>query len=130
MKSKRKTLIRKLDDLFSKYIRNKYKTIFGVVQCYTCGVFKLVKDIDAGHYIKRGCFRTRWDERNVRPQCRGCNRFNGGAMDEYALHLIKDYDEKIIEELMKLKHMPVKKHTIQELEDMVEFYRNKLKTIE
>jgi len=126
MKSKRQKLIRKLDDLFSKYVRSN-NTDF--CQCYTCGVVKLSKEIDAGHFIKRSCFRTRWDKRNVKPQCRSCNRFRGGMMDEYALHLIQDYGEGIIEELMELKHMPVKKYAIYELEELVELYKDKLNNL-
>ena len=44
-------------------------------------------------------------------------------MDEYALHLIQDYGKGIIEELMQLKHLPVKKFTLDELEKMIEHYK-------
>jgi len=127
MKSKRQRLVKKLDDVFSKFIRQRDTDEDGLCYCYTCTTIKDLKEMDAGHYIKRGCMRTRWDERDVHAQCTTCNRFKGGRMDEYALHLIKDYGEGIIEELMQLKHMPVKKHTIEELECLVKLYKDKLK---
>ena len=36
-KPKRKTLIKKLDTVFSEYIRRKYADKKGIVSCYTCG---------------------------------------------------------------------------------------------
>ncbi len=119
-------MVDKLDTVFSKFIRKTDD----LCKCYTCGKQKDPKEMDAGHYIKRSCMRTRWDERNVKPQCTSCNRFRGGNMDEYALHLVREYGEGIIEKLMELKHEPVKKYTIQELENLVETYKNKLKSIE
>ena len=127
MKSKRQRLVKNLDNIFSKFIRQRDTDEDGRCHCYTCLRLDLAKELDAGHYIKRGCFRTRWDERNVHAQCIGCNCFRNGNMDEYALHLIKDYGKGIIEELMKLKHEPVKKYAIHELEDMIELYKGKLK---
>ena len=121
MKSRRRRLVDKLDTVFSKFIRKRDSDSF--CKCYTCGKQGDPKEMDAGHYIKRSCMRTRWDERNVHAQCTGCNRFRGGAMDEYALHIIKDYGEGIIEELMAMKHDPVKKFSLDELEEMIEKYK-------
>ena len=123
MKSRRQRLVDKLDKVFSKFIRNRDTDEWGLCKCYTCPIRKPPEEMDAGHYTKRGCMRTRWEERNVHTQCKRCNRFLGGNMDEYALHLIQDYGKGIIEELMKLKHLPVKKFTLQELEDMIEHYK-------
>ena len=93
-----KTLKRLLDDTFSYYIRLRDKG-----QCYTCRIKKDWKDMDAGHYIKRGHFGTRWNEKNVNCQCRSCNRFQGGKMAIYALKLEKDYGPGILQELEQLK---------------------------
>ena len=60
--------------------------------------------MDAGHYIKRQYNMTRFDERNVHCQCRACNRFKGGMMDEYAINLERDYGQGILQEFEQLKH--------------------------
>ena len=36
-KPKRKGLVKKLDTVFSEYIRRKYADKKGIVSCYTCG---------------------------------------------------------------------------------------------
>jgi len=125
MKSKNKRLKDKLDKIVSKYIRLRDKGI-----CYTCGKEDDPKRQHAGHYVKRSCMRLRWDERNINCQCPRCNLFLGGNMDEYALHLQKDYGEEILKDLNRQKHLPVKIWKIRELEELLEDYKLKLKEYE
>jgi len=118
---------RTLDQVFSKYVRfSNAKN--GYVRCYTCNAVHPPEDVDAGHYVTRQHMGTRWDERNVKPQCRSCNRFKSGVSDEFALHLLKDYGEGILEDLNKHKWIPTK---ITELEmmEMIKDYREKLKVL-
>lgn len=84
--------------------------------------------MDAGHYISRDNKRMRWDERNVWPQCRSCNRFHEGRKDEYALFLIKRFGPDILEELSKDKWIPYKIDDLQ-LEEMCKEYKEKLKKL-
>ena len=59
-----------------------------MVDCFTCGVTKSWKyEIDAGHFQSRGKYATRWDEQNVKPQCKRCNGFRGGEQYLFAKHL-------------------------------------------
>ena len=116
-----KSLKRKLDRVFSLYIRQRDHG-----KCYTCGVKRDIREMDAGHYIKRGHYATRYDERNVHCQCRACNRFKGGMMDEYAVHLLKDYGPNILNELNRLKHT-IKKFTIKELQEKIKYYESATK---
>jgi len=109
---------------FSKYIRLNSANSQGAVQCYTCGVYKHWKDVDAGHYIKRECHATKFDERNVKPQCKKCNRFMGGNQDEFAIHLIKDYGPGILEELHQLKNSYFK-FTDKWLKEKIDEYKTK-----
>ena len=69
------SLKKKLDIIFSKYIRLKDADPSGNVECYTCGVVKQwEKDgMQAGHFMSRKHTITRWDEQNVKPQCYTCN---------------------------------------------------------
>jgi len=117
-----KTLEDKLWKVFSIYIRNK-GSHNGANRCYTCNMFEDIKNLDAGHYIKRQYNATKYDERNVKPQCRKCNRFMGGNQDEFAIHLEKDYGEGILQDLDKLK-WSYKKFDIKELERLIEYYEN------
>lgn len=78
-------LKKKLDKELSKYVRSKK----GV--CYTCG--KRKDTYDAGHWIPRHHYSTRYDPRNVKKQCLGCNRFRGGEPGHFAAELIKEYGE-------------------------------------
>ena len=69
--SRRKQLIKELDDMFSKYIRIS-ASIDGVARCVTCGIRDSWKMMDNGHYIVRGKIGTRFDERNCNVQCKKC----------------------------------------------------------
>lgn len=100
---RKKDIVKKADKLFSKYIRGKY-AINGVVSCITCGKSDHVANMDAGHYIDRRWLGTRWDDRNVYPQCRHCNRFLDGNIDKFKEKLIYLHGDGILEDLEKAKH--------------------------
>ena len=85
---KRSTLVKKLDKIFSIWIRSKDADHAGMVDCFTCGVTKNWKyEIDAGHFQSRGKYETRWNEQNVKPQCKRCNGFRGGEQYRFAKNL-------------------------------------------
>lgn len=79
----------KLDTLVSKWVRySSEKDESGLVKCYTCNDFWLPADLDAGHYITRNCMHLRFDvSRNIRPQCRNCNRSKNGKAAEFGRNL-------------------------------------------
>jgi hypothetical protein len=97
----------KLDRIFSHYIKLKESLLStGMITecvCITCGRRKPISQIDAGHYMSRRFWATRWDERNVHAQCHGCNRLGrrGRAGDHniYKLRLIQLYDEQTVQEI-------------------------------
>jgi hypothetical protein len=41
----------------------------------------------------RGKYATRWDEQNVKPQCKKCNGFRSGEQFLFSKHLDKEYGE-------------------------------------
>ena len=91
---KRSTLVKKLDKIFSIWIRSKDADHTGMVDCFTCGVTKNWKyEIDAGHFQSRGKYETRWNEQNVKPQCKRCNGFRGGEQYRFAKNLDTLYGE-------------------------------------
>lgn len=97
-------LKKELDSIFSKYIRVRNADKSGSVRCYTCGKRAHWKEMHCGHYISRVHSSTRWNEINCQVQCPGCNLFKQGAADEFAIKLIKDYGEGILDVLNQIKH--------------------------
>ena len=90
-----RTEIKKLDRVFSKYIRLRDRVDGDFCKCCTCGRVKHWKEMDAGHFINRRYYGVRFDERNVHAQCRYCNRFNEGEQAKYAEFLKKKYGPDI-----------------------------------
>lgn len=83
-------LKKKLDTVFSQYIRQKYADEDGMVKCYTCSTVKHWKEMQNGHWIPRHNLATRFDENNCRVQCVACNMFQKGMPDVFAVNLIKE----------------------------------------
>lgn len=79
-----------LDGIFSKYIRLSYADKDGMVICYTCLKKFFWRQIQNGHFIRRQYLATRFDKRNCRPQCVGCNIFGDGKTVEFAARLEKE----------------------------------------
>lgn len=121
-------LEKKLDRVFSEYIRKRDCDIGGTTQCVTCNVYKYWKEVDAGHFVKRQHRSVRWDERNVHPQCTRCNHFMGGRQDDMAAYIIQKYGDSTFKELMSLKYQ-AKKHTRIELEQMIVYYQQKIEKL-
>ncbi len=110
-------LRKKAWDTFShwiRFVRDKGK-------CYTCGVVKDPKEMDAGHYEHINCLD--FDERNVHCQCSACNRYKKGNRNLYAIHLEKDYGYGILQELDKLKWKN-RYFKVGELNTIIEKYKN------
>lgn len=123
---------KKLDRIFSEFVRRSHADENGYVRCYTCEWIGHWKECDAGHYVSRTHKGTRWDERNVKPQCKKCNSTHEwgrkGNLDEYALHLIKDYGQEVLDELNRAKWIAFKIHDFQIVE-MIKDYKEKLKEL-
>jgi len=116
---------KKLDQVFSKFIRQRDADSHGRVRCFTCGRIYHWKEIQAGHYISRQHLNLRWAEYNVHPQCVGCNVFKKGNMDVYAIALQAKYGLDILQELQRQKQK-IRKFTIGELINLIDRYEEKL----
>lgn len=78
--------------------------IIGV--CCTCGTVKRWFKMDAGHFKPRGIgggSGTYFDERNVHLQCKPCNGFDGGRVQDYEKFIIEKYGQGVLDEL-NIKH--------------------------
>lgn len=120
-----------LDRWFKKYIKlcnivctSAQGTHF--CKCITCGRLEPWNKIHAGHYQNAGFLATRWDERNVNPQCYQCNSMREGNAGAYTLALVDKYGTSIISELANKSKQPFKacNATIAQLTD---YYKNAAK---
>jgi hypothetical protein len=121
-------LKKKLDEVFSLYIRHKF-SINGMCCCYTCGNWGDIKTMQAGHFMSRRYLLTRWEEDNVRIQCRSCNLFNQGEQYEFGKKLEAELGISRVEDLRFLRHT-ISKYSTKDYETMIEYYTEELKNYE
>jgi len=120
-KKSRKTLIKNLDSEFSKYIRQR-GSVDDIAECFTCGKKDHWKNLDAGHFMSRKNYSTRWDETNVQPQCKACNVFKYGEQYKFGVNLDIHFGTGTADDLfIKSKHM--KKFSDSDLIDLIEHYK-------
>jgi hypothetical protein len=122
-KPSRKTIITKLDSIFSKYIRLRYSKN-EIAECVTCGKQDHWKKLQAGHFISRKHYATRYDEDNVQVQCSGCNVFRYGEQYLFSKYLGADLSEELL-----MKSRKIQKFSDSELLDMIELYNEKVNNL-
>ena len=81
--------LKKLDKVFSEYIRRRDADDNGYVKCCTCPTVSHWKEMDCGHYYRRSFMSIRWDEMNAHDQCKNCNRLGDGENFKYQLFMIR-----------------------------------------
>ena len=124
------SLINKCQTQFNKFIRLR-----DINQpCISCGG-KLIRNpkysaqYDASHYYNaNNHWNLRFNEENVHASCTYCNRDLHGNLIEYRKGLINRIGE---DKLKKLDHKSriIRKFTKQEIKDLTELYRNKIKEL-
>ena len=70
-KPTRSKLVKKLDTVFSQWVRLSNADSKGYCTCITCNKESHWKEIQAGHFQSRKHYSIRWSELNVFPQCVG-----------------------------------------------------------
>lgn len=100
----------------------------GMVECYTCGKTLHWKEAHAGHFVPRHHTGTRWDERNLRVQCVGCNLFGNGKIDVFAAKLQRELGNDILQELQRAK-VTITKISTMEMERLIEDYKWKVEAL-
>lgn len=116
--------IKKLDAIFSKYIRLK-NTNNGFGICATCGQVKKYEQLDCGHFISREHLNTRWNEQNVHIQCQQCNRFKSGKQYEFSLFIDKKYGLGTSNKILNFSRIPCKPFEI-ELKELTKQYKSEV----
>jgi hypothetical protein len=115
-KVSRKSLVEKLDKVFSIYIRRRY-AINDIAKCVTCGKEDNWKSLQCGHFMSRKHLSTRWNEDNCQVQCAGCNVFRYGEQYKFSLYL----GDKLSEQL-HIQSKQICKFTDVELQEKIDYY--------
>lgn len=123
----RSKIVKKLDSIFSQYIRlkdseNEYAT------CFTCGKSDHWKKLQNGHFQSRRHYSTRWDEVNCQVQCAGCNVFRQGEQFIFSKNLDLKYGKGTAENL-QIQAGQIIKLSDSELQEMIKDYEKFVKTI-
>lgn len=69
---RRTDYIKKLDRVFSEYIRLRDTMPNGMFRCISCGKIKPYSQADCGHYHSRTHMSIRFDEENCNAECKYC----------------------------------------------------------
>lgn len=121
-KVSRSKLVKKLDTIFSQYIRLK-NSVDEKATCFTCGKVDHWKKLQNGHFQSRKHYSTRWDEVNCQVQCAGCNVFKYGEQYKFSVNLDAKYGQGTAEDL-SIKAQQIIKLSNFEIEDMIKKYKN------
>ena len=124
-KPSRKTIVKKLDKVFSQFIRRRF-AVNEIAKCVTCGKQAHWKELQAGHFMSRKHYSTRWNDINVQVQCSSCNVFKYGEQYKFGLYLEDAYG-KGTAEIMQHNSRQIVKYSSVHLNELIEYY-NKLLT--
>ena len=123
-------LLKKLQPIFNKYIRLRDID----KPCISCGKYVDFDNTDSGHfYAKSGYSGLRFDEDNAHKECRYCNRYDESHLIGYTENLkgrIGEEDYNALKQRAEDYKLNGVKWNRAELEELVEYYKNKLKEYE
>lgn len=124
----RQTVMRKADDAFSMFIRTRDAQAFEgrAFRCISCGRVLSIDQADCGHYVNRQHMSLRFSELNCHAQCRKCNRFMEGNIQDYRKGLIGKIGEQKVLLLESTKHVTNKISTF-ELDLLAKHYKDETK---
>lgn len=117
-------LMKIAQQVFNKYIRLRDAGN----NCISCG--QKAKKENAGHFYSAGTHTSvRFDERNVHLQCEHCNTFLSGNLLNYREKLLNKLGYEEFERL-SAEAMKTRKYTREELKEIIEIYKKKIRDIE
>ena len=121
-------LTKKLDTIFSLFIRLSASDRNGMVRCFTCDNVHHYKAIQNGHFQSRRFMSTRFDPINCAPQCYACNVGMSGMQYEFGKRIDAFYG-KGIADLTVQKSKVVHKFTTDEMLELIEYFREKVEKL-
>jgi len=126
-KPTRKNIIKKLDTIFSIYIRRRFAKN-EIAECFTCNKQAHWKELQCGHFQSRKHYATRWDETNCQVQCAGCNVFKCGEQFIFGQRLDSKFGEGTAEKLF-LKARKTIKLSTEDLFSLINKYEHLTNTL-
>lgn len=126
--------VKKLDAVFSKWVRRKYADASGRVKCFVCGVSKRVEDMHCGHFMSRKSYSTRWLHDvdnglvNTMPECPRCNLFDQNQNYVFSRRLDEVFGEGTADKVYRLSKQ-TKKYTLADIVAMRKHYEQLLKDL-
>lgn len=121
-------LVKKLDKVFSAYIRLRDVMANGCFRCISCGQIKRFEQGDCGHYHSRIHMATRWEPDNCSMECRACNRVSSDHLIGYRRNLIEKIGLDRVDRLEVLAHSP--KHWLDfEIEEKIAYFTTEVKRL-
>ena len=107
--------------VFNRYIRKRDNGL----NCISCN--KPCKKENAGHYYSQGGHsNVRFNEDNVHLQCEHCNTYLSGNLLNYQVEIKERIGAERLMNLQAIAH-EVKKWSKDELKELIETYKQKLK---
>lgn len=122
-------LIKKADEVFSRYIRERAVKSDGWCYCAICGKHGSTRNMQNGHYISRSHMATRYMEENCMPSCAKCNSRHEEDIEPYKNALIW-YGGLSLVAYLELMGKKVVKYSSHDLKEIIDTYTYKLNEIE
>ena len=122
-------LCKKLDTIFSRFIRFRDRVEGDYCRCISCGKFVHWKSLDNGHFIGRRFYYLRWNEKNCNAQCKYCNHRLEGNKAQYAKGLDVKYGSGTADKLEIVKSQKRPYNNV-EMEALIKHYTVLVKEME
>lgn len=107
---------------------NQYIRLRDGKKCISCGFEGSKRQFHAGHFLPQGGNSLlRYDESNIHSQCSICNNYKSGNLVPYRINLIEKIGLDKVEEMESMR--TIKKWTADELKEIIEYYKNKIKEL-
>ena len=124
-------LKKKLDKIFSEYIRKRDSDYKGNCKCISCGKEypAFGGTIHAGHLFSRRYLSIRYSEQNVNAQCSYCNTFLNGNQIKAARGVENKWGKGTVEDLESRMNVVVKLTRV-DYEEAITRYKQKIKDLD
>lgn len=120
-------LIKECDRITSLYVRTKAMDENKVVRCYTCNKSMDLHEAQCGHFIPRANMYLRFDLRNLRPQCNGCNNYKRGNISKYRQRL--NLEHPGLADILMVESYLVHHISREEVKNYIREYTQKIKSL-
>ena len=121
-------LTKKLDKVFSAYIRLRDSMPNGCFRCISCGQIKRFEQGDCGHYHSRTHMATRWEPDNCHMECRGFNRASADHLIGYRRNLVEKIGLDRVNRLEMMAHS--QKHWLDfDLQEKIDYFTREVKRL-